>query len=103
MADNRSTPEGKPEFDFDHYPPNSCFHERRNVAGSERPARKERRKRIDPTTFEKQYTPEELEFMNAMQHFKNRSGKSFPSFEDVLNVAETLGYKKTGTKDDLPG
>jgi hypothetical protein len=102
-ADNQSTPEGRPPFDFDQYPPDSCFHERRQQKPSERPIRKERRRRIDPTTFEKQYTPEELEFMNAMQQYKVRSGKTFPSFGEVLKVARDLGYRKTGPGDELPG
>lgn len=97
MADTRSTPGGGSEFDFENFPPNSCFHERREVPEQSRPARKERRRRIDPTTFEKQYTPEELEFMNAMQQFKVRSGKTFPSFGDVLDVARALGYEKPGS------
>ena len=63
----------------------------------ERRARKERRRRIDPTTFEKQYTEDELEFMNAMQRFKVQSCKSFPSHGDVLRVALSLGYRKVGT------
>jgi hypothetical protein len=60
----------------------------------ERRERKERRRRIDPTTFEKQYTEDELEFMNAMQRFKVQSCKSFPSHGDVLRVALSLGYRK---------
>ncbi|WP_233578339.1 hypothetical protein [Tautonia sociabilis] len=103
MADNQSTPPGGPEFDFDAYPNDTCFHERRERPPSPRPAKKERRRRIDPTTFEKQYTPEELEFMNAMQRFKIRSGKTFPSYGEVLQVAQTLGYRKTGPSTDLPG
>ena len=102
MADNRSTLGGGSEFDFENFPPNSCFHERREVPEQARPARKERRRRIDPTTFEKQYTPEELEFMNAMQQFKMRSGKTFPSFGDVLNVARLLGYEKSGPVSEGP-
>ena len=103
MADNRSTPGGGSEFDFENFPPNSCFHERREVPEHVRPARKERRRRIDPTTFEKQYTPEELEFMNAMQQFKMRSGKTFPSFGDVLEVARSLGYEKLRSAPDPSG
>ena len=61
---------------------------------SERRAKKERRRRIDPTTFEKQYTDDEIEFMNAMQHFKNQSGRSFPTYGEVLKVAYHLGYRK---------
>jgi hypothetical protein len=60
----------------------------------ERRARKERRRRIDPTTFEKQYTEDELEFMNAMQQFKVQACKSFPTHGEVLRVAMALGYRK---------
>lgn len=100
MADNGPTFRNGSEFDFEQFPPDSCFHERRKGKAESRPPRKERRRRIDPTTFEKQYTPEELEFMNAMQRFKVRSGKTFPSFGEVLNVARTLGYRKK-TGDEL--
>jgi len=108
-------------FDFAAYPANTVFHERRlgkerrgcfardrlDAAGEPRPPRnverrekKERRKRIDPTTFEKQYTDDELEFMNAMQRFKELSGKSFPSYAEVIKVAVSLGYRKV--VDDSP-
>ena len=67
---------------------------RRDHPRPERRVRKERRKRIDPTTFEKQYTDDELEFMNAMQKFKERTGKSFPTHGEVIKVAVSLGYRK---------
>ncbi|WP_182849577.1 hypothetical protein [Tautonia rosea] len=41
--------------------------------------------------------------MNAMQQFKMRSGKTFPSFGDVLNVARSLGYEKLGTTPEESG
>jgi hypothetical protein len=106
---DQTSPEPAP-FDPSAFPDDTLFHERR--AGrerrrtgdrasesaprphAERRARKERRRRIDPTTFEKQYTDEELEFMNAMQRFKVQSGKAFPSHGDVLRVAYSLGYRK---------
>ncbi|WP_337174439.1 hypothetical protein [Paludisphaera sp.] len=110
-------------FDFSAYPPNTVFHERRegkdrrDAKGRaaklveapvdarpprvvERREKKERRKRIDPTTFEKQYTDDELEFMNAMQRFKELSGKSFPTYAEVIKVAVNLGYRKV--IDDTP-
>ena len=64
--------------------------------------KKERRRRIDPTTFEKQYTDDEMEFMNAMQRFKELSGKAFPSHGDVLKVAIMLGYRRAVFELDLP-
>ena len=115
------SPEERPQpapFDPQRYAEDSLFYERRegqdrreivprptppteptkaeapNRPAPERRAKKERRRRIDPTTFEKQYTDDELEFMNAMQCFKVQSGKAFPSFGDVLKVAYGLGYRK---------
>lgn len=101
MSDSRNDPKNECTFDFSAYPPNTAFHERRTgkdrregKQAQERPPRKERRRRIDPTTFEKQYTEDEMEFMNAMQRFKERTGKSFPSYGEVIKVAMTLGYRK---------
>ena len=64
--------------------------------------RKERRRRVDPTTFEKQYTPDELEFMNAMQHFKVQTGQTFPTHGDVLRIARVLGYRRVAPPDPEP-
>lgn len=103
MADNDSTPRGRAEFDFDAYPGDTCFHDRRTPPPGTKPVRKERRRRIDPTTFEKQYTSAEMEFMNAMQQYKMRSGKAFPSYNEVLDVARRLGYRKTEDSSEIPG
>jgi hypothetical protein len=104
-----------PKFDFSAYPEDACFHDRRtgprrqdSTAGppkplKERRARKERRRRIDPTTFEKQHTDEELEFMGAMQRFKVLSGKTFPSYSDVLDIAYSLGYRRPDPVLPRPG
>ena len=118
MSDDiKETSKPAPEFDFEAFPVNTLFHERRTVLerrgqGSvvvpppieapprERRAKKERRRRIDPTTFEKQYTDEELEFMNAMQRFKELSGKMFPTYGDALMVAVDLGYRRLVLDDD---
>jgi hypothetical protein len=35
-----------------------------------------------------------MEFMNAMQRFKDQAGKSFPTYGEVLQVAYSLGYRK---------
>lgn len=69
------------------------------IAG-ERRTKKDRRKRIDPTTFEKQYSDEEMEFMTAMQRYKVQSGKPFPSHGEVLKVASKLGYRKLVEDDE---
>lgn len=116
MPSERKTPPDAAGFDFSSFPPDTCFHERRSgrdrrqVAPTtpdpgapsdetKRPARRkqDRRRRVDPTTFEKQYTPDELEFMNAMQYFKVQTGKTFPSYSEVLGVAFSLGYRRVPT------
>jgi hypothetical protein len=53
-----------------------------------------RRRQIDPTTCERDYTPEEVEFMGAMDGYKRRSGRMFPTCSEVLEVLKSLGYEK---------
>ena len=61
-----------------------------------------RRRRVDPTTFEKQYTDDEIEFMNAIQRFKMQSGKAFPTHGDSLRIAIGLGYRQVHKGIDHP-
>lgn len=104
MAAPVETPPAKVEFDFSAWPENTLFYERRtqNLGAPAAPSggKKERRRRVDPCTFEKQYTPEETEFMNAMQQFKVQTGKTFPTHGDVLNIAHKLGYRKSDDPDE---
>jgi hypothetical protein len=60
----------------------------------ERRAKVSRRRQIDPTTCERDYTPEEVEFMGAMDNYKRRSGRMFPTCSEVLEVIRSLGYAK---------
>ena len=53
-----------------------------------------RRRQIDPTTTERDYSAEELEFMQAMQLYKEWSGRMFPTWSEVLEVLQGLGYSK---------
>jgi hypothetical protein len=53
-----------------------------------------RRRRVDPTTCERDYSGEELEFMNAVQEYKRSSGRMFPTWSEVLEVLRALGYEK---------
>ncbi len=62
--------------------------------GLERRAKVARRRQIDPTTCERDYTPEEVEFMNAMNDYKRTSGRMFPTCSEVLEVVRGLGYIK---------
>jgi hypothetical protein len=53
-----------------------------------------RRRLVDPATCERDYSPAELEFMTAMQAYKNSSGRMFPTWSEVLEVLQGLGYRK---------
>jgi len=54
----------------------------------------ERRRQIDPTTCERDYSGEEVEFMRAIDDYKRRSGRQFPTWSEVLEVLRDLGYRK---------
>lgn len=56
-----------------------------------------RRRQIDPTTCERDYSDEEVEFMNALDHYKRTSGRMFPTCSEVLEVIRKLGYVKVST------
>lgn len=51
-----------------------------------------RRRHIDPTTCERDYAPEELEFMRALEAYKRSSGRMFPTCSEILEVVRSLGY-----------
>lgn len=53
-----------------------------------------RRRFVDPTTCEREYSVAEREFMEAMQTYKHRSGRMFPTWSEVLEVLLSLGYEK---------
>jgi hypothetical protein len=65
--------------------------ERRTVERREKVAR---RRQIDPTTCERDYSDEEVEFMNALDHYKRKSGRMFPTCSEILEVIRGLGYVK---------
>ncbi len=51
-----------------------------------------RRRQIDPTTCERDYTGEEIEFMQAMDAYKRANGRMFPTCSEILEVIRALGY-----------
>ena len=53
-----------------------------------------RRRFVDPTTCEREYSEAEMEFMMAMNEYKRRSGRMFPTWSEVLEVLRSLGYEK---------
>ncbi len=62
---------------------------------SSEPRRKaQRRRQIDPTTCERDYSDDEVEFMQAMEAYKRKNGRMFPTCSEVLEVVRSLGYAK---------
>jgi len=60
----------------------------------ERRTKVARRRQIDPTTCERDYSVEEVEFMRALEAYKRTSGRMFPTCSEVLEVIRALGYEK---------
>lgn len=56
--------------------------------------KKQRRRQIDPTTCERDYNEEELNFMRALDDYKRSSGRMFPTCSEILEVVRGLGYSK---------
>lgn len=63
----------------------------------ERRAKVNRRRQIDPTTCERDYTNDEIEFMQALDAYKRSSGRMFPTCSEILEVIRDLGYTRGGT------
>ena len=53
-----------------------------------------RRRMIDPTTCERDYGADEVEFMQALDRYKRTSGRMFPTCSEVLEVVRSLGYAR---------
>lgn len=58
----------------------------------ERREKVNRRRQIDPTTCERDYSDAEVQFMNALDDYKRKSGRMFPTCSEVLEVIRGLGY-----------
>jgi hypothetical protein len=57
--------------------------------------RTQRRRQIDPTTCERDYSTDEIEFMKALDDYKRASGRMFPTCSEILEVFKSLGYVKS--------
>jgi hypothetical protein len=69
------------------------------TAPLERRKKVNRRRQIDPTTCERDYTDQEVEFMNALDDYKRKSGRMFPTCSEVLEVLRGLGYIKVSASE----
>jgi len=65
--------------------------------GGERRDKVQRRRQIDPTTCERDYSDDEIEFMQAMDAYKRANGRMFPTCSEILEVLRDLGYERVGT------
>lgn len=63
--------------------------------------RRKRRRQIDPTTCEREYSDPEVQFMQAMDEYKRASGRMFPTCSEILEVITRLGYRQIETPLDL--
>jgi hypothetical protein len=77
--------------------------DRRRANAAEKRRTSERRRLIDPTTCERDYTDEETLFMKAMERYKRENRRPFPTWSEVLEVLRSLGYRKVAEETDLPG
>lgn len=64
------------------------------VASERRKDKVQRRRQIDPTTCERDYSNDEVEFMKALEQYKRSSGRMFPTCSEILEVIRGLGYAK---------
>ena len=77
--------------------------DRRRHNAAEKRRTSERRRLIDPTTCERDYTDDETAFMKSMEQYKRQNRRPFPTWSEVLEVLTSLGYRKTETAVHLPG
>jgi hypothetical protein len=72
-------------------------------SGKDRRDQGERRRQIDPTTCERDYTNDEIEFMKAMDQYKRDNRRPFPTWSEVLEVLRAIGYRKVADPSAMPG
>ncbi|XZE22077.1 hypothetical protein SH449x_001993 [Pirellulaceae bacterium SH449] len=71
------------------------------VAAERRKDKVQRRRQIDPTTCERDYSNDEVEFMKALEQYKRTSGRMFPTCSEILEVIRGLGYSKSATATSI--
>lgn len=76
---------------------------RRAQNAAEKRRTSERRRLIDPTTCERDYSDDETEFMKAIEQYKRENRRPFPTWSEVLEIVRALGYRKVAEAGPLPG
>lgn len=79
-------------------PETVAIESRREIADRRR---LDRRRQIDPTTCERDYSTGEIEFMRAMDDYKRKSGRPFPTWSEVLEVVISLGYRQVADPSQM--
>ena len=74
---------------------------RRKVSVAPKVERRKRRRQIDPTTCEREYSDPEIQFMHAMDEYKRASGRMFPTCSEILEVLHKLGYRQIESAEEL--
>jgi len=64
------------------------------IAEEKRKVKVQRRRQIDPTTCERDYSDDEIAFMQAMDEYKRKNGRMFPTCSEILEVVRSIGYSK---------
>jgi hypothetical protein len=101
MSDCAERPEEHLSADEDR-----CQDERRSVVdrrlGLDRRRGPGRRRSEDRRSAEEgQMTPEQFEFLQAIDDYKKANKRSFPTWTEVLDVIKALGYRKVAERKDI--
>lgn len=67
------------------------------IAEEKRKVKVQRRRQIDPTTCERDYSDDEILFMQAMDDYKRKNGRMFPTCSEILEVVRSIGYVKVAS------
>jgi hypothetical protein len=96
------------------FPPHLCITDRRRNGSKQskpvapdikdrRAKPKRRRRKIDPTTCERPCTDDDIVFMKAMDQYKRDNRRQFPTWSEVLEVLQALGYRQVAKPTTIPG
>ncbi len=50
---------------------------------------------------EGEMTPEQFEFLQAMEEYKKVNDRPFPTWTEVLDVMKAIGYRKVADRQDI--
>jgi len=91
VTERKTATAARPELESGQTASEMTIVERREIIDRRR---LDRRRQIDPTTCERDYSDNEIEFMKSMDDYKRKSGRPFPTWSEVLEVLMSLGYRK---------